>query len=215
VREIGEERHSPSGHLGTCSRVPARPPPRSVTRPQRGPVDVQRRARGVCLRVNELEPQRRSEILEQGKPCPSATGCRMRRYSSTSPSLLSDWANVAPPQASMFFPGSRLSVPISSASSPRAIRESAHSARSSVRENTTRAKKTAETVDAGGGTRTPDTRIMMRPGSQLWPHIARFRGVGRGQNRVRRARRPLRVWTHPRSRLWSSWRGAIAADSGR
>jgi hypothetical protein len=32
-----------------------------------GSVDVQRCAGGVCLRLNELEPQRRSEILEQGK----------------------------------------------------------------------------------------------------------------------------------------------------
>jgi hypothetical protein len=29
---------------------------------------VQHRARVVCLRVDELEPQRRREILEQGKP---------------------------------------------------------------------------------------------------------------------------------------------------
>jgi hypothetical protein len=35
---------------------------------RRGAVDVQCRACVVCLRVDELEPQRRREALEQGKP---------------------------------------------------------------------------------------------------------------------------------------------------
>src|SRR5437763_9680415 len=37
---------------------------------RRGTVDVQRRAGGIWLRVDELEPQRRGEIFEQGKPLP-------------------------------------------------------------------------------------------------------------------------------------------------
>ena len=36
----------------------------------RGAVDVQSGASGVCLYVEELEPQRRGQILEQGKPLP-------------------------------------------------------------------------------------------------------------------------------------------------
>ena len=67
----------------------------------RGPVDVRGPAGGVCLGVDELEPQGRREILNRGSPWPSTTGCRIRRYSSTSPSRLSDWANAAPPQLAL------------------------------------------------------------------------------------------------------------------
>ena len=54
-----------------------------------------------------------------------------------SPSVASDCANAAPPEAMMSLPGSRISSAISSARSPRAILESGQSARSSVLANTT------------------------------------------------------------------------------
>src|SRR3954464_7862065 len=46
-----------------------------------------------------------------------------------------------------------------------------------------RAKKTAKNSDAGGGTRTPDTRIMMRLSFGFCLHIGWFWGLERGQNR--------------------------------
>ncbi len=64
---------------------------------------------GVRLRLDELESQRRGAILELREALAERDRLQDEGYSSTSPSPLSDSANVATAQASTCVPASRLS----------------------------------------------------------------------------------------------------------